>query len=106
VCWRKAGEFLAALSLAMTIVLPFYVGGGWWTCPNGYLIYHGQCLQEVEGPVVEYGCTVRENARGEVIEQTCPSSRRKWVGNVGSFGAPLATAPVSGGVGIVIGVGR
>jgi hypothetical protein len=35
---------LASLALAEELPQPFDVGGGWQSCPVGYLIYETQCL--------------------------------------------------------------
>jgi hypothetical protein len=105
---RASGRIAAILFFAHGAALaaePFPAGGGWWTCPTGTLIYHGRCLPAAEGPVVEYGCTVRENARGEVIGQSCPSGRVAWVGNVGSQGGAVGAAAV-GSFGIVVSTTR
>jgi hypothetical protein len=96
---------LASLAVAEDLPQPYSVGGGWATCPRGYLITHvGTCVPEREGPVVEMGCEVREDAHGYVTWQTCPSSQTAWVGNVGDFGAPLAGAAPIGTAGLGIGV--
>jgi hypothetical protein len=86
---------------------PIEVGGGWMTCPRGWIITHvGICVAEHQGPVVEYGCTVRENGYGEVIGQTCPSQQMVWVGNVGDFGEPVVSVvgPGPAFVGPIIGI--
>jgi hypothetical protein len=103
---------VASLLLALTLGAeerpqPYEAEPTLWTCPRGWLITHrGTCLAEHEGPVVEYGCEVHENHRGDVTHQICPSQPIEWVGNVGDFGAPLVTAAPVGGVGIIIGIGR
>ncbi len=73
---------------------PFDIGGGWSTCPAGFFItYAGSCIpwhDPREGPIVEYGCELRNKANGDVV-QSCPATKRIWVGNVGLPGAPVTS---------------
>ncbi len=64
---------LTILALLVLAVLPYQIGG-WWTCPQGYVIRSGQCLADAEvvhGPVTEVSRlpSAGEGAPGTV----CPS---------------------------------
>jgi hypothetical protein len=114
---KALAAIAAACCLAASLVCadeprapePYDIGGGWLTCPIGFLIHEGRCLPWAKGPVTEYGCIEYIcNGRGECdarIVAECGSVMAR-VGNVGDFGAPVVSfvAPGPAFVGPIIGV--
>lgn len=105
-----AACFLAAsLACAEEPPQPFSIGGGWQTCPVGYLIHEGLCLPAHKGPVTEYGC-MEYSCKGSGECDARPVAEcgavTAWVENVGDFGAPVVSlvGPGPAFVGPVIGV--
>ncbi len=114
---KALNAIAAVLSIAASLACaeeprapdPFPIGGGWLTCPIGFLIHEGRCLPWAKGPVVEYGCIEYVcKGSGECDSRTvaeCGSVMAR-VGNIGDFGAPVVSlvAPGPAFVGPVIGV--
>jgi hypothetical protein len=114
---KALGAIVAAYFIAASLACaeetrapePYAIGGGWLTCPIGFLIHEGRCLPWVTGPITEYGCIEYIcKGSGECDARTlaeCGSVMAR-VGNVGDFGAPVVSlvAPGPEFVGPIVGV--
>jgi hypothetical protein len=100
---------LAGVALADDLPQPFSIGGGWQSCPVGFLIYDGRCLPTHRGPTTEYGCmeyVCKGSGECDARQVAECGAVTAWVGNVGDFGAPVVSlvGPGPAFVGPVIGI--